>query len=241
MLKNIIKRIVFVVLIAGAILAVTFIMLKYNVEGEKNLPFSISKIFIVSTVDGQANDDPENIFNVSIEQVNDVYIYFDKTIEDEQTIKEVKLDNFTITKSPEKGTPKILRPTGELSNLYTYSEEDYLGKSITYVGGRIDDMKALEISNDGGVLGFRSSLTGLGNFVSNETTEISYDGSLLSGLGINIENIKYTLNFDIIITTSENINFKGNMELNLPLENVIQNGTESIELTDFNDIIFKRF
>lgn len=241
MLKNIIKRIVFVVLIAGAILAVAFIMLKYNVEGEKNLPFSISKIFIVSTVDGQANDDPENIFNVSIEQVNDVYIYFDKTIEDEQTIKEVKLDNFTITKSPEKGTPKILRPTGELSNLYTYSEEDYLGKSITYVGGRIDDMKALEISNDGGVLGFRSSLTGLGNFVSNETTEISYDGSLLSGLGINIENIKYTLNFDIIITTSENINFKGNMELNLPLENVIQNGTESIELTDFNDIIFKRF
>ena len=241
MIKNLFKRIIFIVLIISALLIVAFIMLKYNVEGEKNLPFSISKVLIVSTVDGEANNDPENIFNVSIEQVNDVYIYFDKTIKDDQTIKEIKLDNFTITKSPSKGTPKILRPTGDLQNLYAYSEEDYLGKSITYIGGRIDDMKALEVSNDGGVIGFRSSLLDLGNFVSNEAEEISYDGSLLSGLGINIEDIKYSISFDIIITTSENINFKGTMQLDLPLESVIELGTESLEITNFDNIVFKRF
>ena len=107
MIKSLFKRIIIIAIITSVILFVSYVMLKYNVEGEKKLPFSINKILIVSTVDGQANDDPENYWNIDIEQVNDVYIYIDKTIEDEQTIQEIKLENFNLVQNPSKGKIKL--------------------------------------------------------------------------------------------------------------------------------------
>ena len=127
-----------------------------------------------------------------------------------------------------------------MPNLYTYSQEDYFSKDLTYIGSSIDDMKSLEVSNEGGVLGFRLSLTDLGNFISNDAEQITYDGSLLSGLGINNEEIKFNVSFDIIITTSENVNFKGTINLDLPIGNIIENGTENKEISDFENIVFKR-
>jgi hypothetical protein len=240
MIKSLFKRIIIIVIITSVVLFVSYVMLKYNVEGEKNLPFSIDKILIVSTVDGQANDDPENYWNIDIEQVNDAYIYIDKTIEEEQTIQEIKLENFNLVQSPSKGKIKLLRPTGDIDNLYKYSQDDCFDKGITYVGGKLDDLKSLEISNDGGVLGFRLSICDLGKFVSNEVDNIAYDGTLLSGLGLNIDDIKFSVSFDIIITTSENISFKGTINLDLPLENTIEDGTANREITEFNNIVFKR-
>ena len=117
-------------------------------------------------------DDPSNIWNIGVTQVNDIYMYINKTEETDLTIKEIKLENFNIVNKPQKGNVKLLRPTGELSNLYTYSEQDYLNSEIVYQGGVIDDMKALEIANTGGVLGFRFSLNDLGTYVSNENEQI---------------------------------------------------------------------
>ena len=82
-------------------------MIKYDVEGEKQLPFSISKILLVSTVNGNVVDDPENIWNIDISQINDIYMYIDKTTNDEETIKEIELENFTINQAPQKGDIKI--------------------------------------------------------------------------------------------------------------------------------------
>ena len=133
-----------------------------------------------------------------------------------------------------------MRPTGELSNLYTHSEQDYLNESITYTGGVIDDMKALEIANNGGILGFRFSIEDLGSYISKGTQEITYDGRLLSNLGIGIEEIKFNVSFDIIITTSNNVSYKGTIKLDMPVDTVIEEGSSSIEITDFSDVIFKR-
>ena len=240
MIKNLIKKILFIALLIISILVVLFIMFKYSLEGEKNLPFSINKILIVSTVDGQVNEDQENIWNIAVEEVNDIYIYIDKTIEEDVTIKEVKLDNFNIVKAPQNGKIEVLRPTGDLPNLYTYSEENHLNNEIKYVGGILDDMKSLEIANNGGILGFRVSLTDLGNFISNEKEEIKYDGTLLSDLNINNDDISFILDFDITITTSENINFNGKITLELPAGNIVEEGTSNKEITNFDDIIFKR-
>ena len=221
-------------------MVVISIIIKYDVEGEKRLPFSISKILLVSTVDGHVVDDPANIWNIGVTQVNDIFMYIDKTIEGDTTIKEIKFENFDINKAPQKGKLKLLRPTGELSNLYTHSEQDYLNESITYTGGVIDDMKSLEIANNGGILGFRFSIEDLGSYVSNETQEIIYDGRLLSNLGIGIEEIKFNVSFDIIITTSNNVSYKGTIKLDMPVDTVIEEGSSSIEITDFSDVVFKR-
>lgn len=240
MKKNLFKRCLFLVSIAIIAMIVVSIIIKYDVEGEKRLPFAISKILLVSTVDGHVVDDPNNIWNIGVTQVNDIFMYINKGIEGDTTIKEIKFENFNVEKAPQKGKIKLLRPTGELSNLYTHSEQDYLNESITYTGGVIDDMKALEIANNGGILGFRFSIEDLGSYVSNETQEITYDGRLLSNLGIGIEEIKFNVSFDIIITTSNNVSYKGTIKLDMPVDTVIEEGSSSIEITDFSDVIFKR-
>ena len=90
------------------------------------------------------------------------------------------------------------------------------------------------------MLGFRLSLEDLGEYVSNDAQEITYDGKLLSNLGIDIEQIKFNVSFDITITTSDDISFKGNLKLDLPLDTVIEEGSSNKEITNFDDVIFKR-
>lgn len=240
MKKNLFKRCIFIAAIVMILTVVFSIMIKYDVEGEKELPFSISKILLVSTVNGNVVDDPENIWNIDVSQINDIYMYIDKTIDNEETIKEIKIENFNLNKTPQKGEIKILRPTGELSNLYTYSEQNYLESSITYQGGVIDDLKSLEIANNGGILSFRCSLENLGKYVSNENEEIVYDGNLLKNLGIQVEELFFNLGFDVVITTSDNISYKGTLNLDMPINTIIEEGSSNIEITDFSDVVFKR-
>ena len=60
MKKNLFKKCIFIAIIVIILTVVFSIMIKYDVEGEKQLPFSISKILLVSTVNGNVVDDPEN-------------------------------------------------------------------------------------------------------------------------------------------------------------------------------------
>lgn len=239
--KRVIKQSAFFAALAITILFVILIVLKYQVEGEKDMPYKLSKILLVSTVDGNSNEDSENLWNIDITQTNDIFIYIDPKEAVKETIKEVSLENFVITKLPEKGDIQILRPTADLENLYTNSVQNYLYDKIVYQGAKLDDMKSLEISNNGGVVGFRLALNDLGSFVSNdENVEIIYDGRLLSNLGVTLEEIKLTLNFDIVITTNENISYKGTISMDMPTNEIIEQGASKIELTDFSDVIFKR-
>ena len=72
------KKIVYISIgIFIAIIVVTLIaiqLLKYQVEGEKNLPFEITDMLIVSTGDGIGNEDVENRWNLVVLQNNDIYI-----------------------------------------------------------------------------------------------------------------------------------------------------------------------
>ena len=156
-----------------------------------------------------------------------------------ETIKEVKLNNFKITEKSKVGNVKIYRPTGDLgNNLYTQSEQNYLNSEIIYLGDKVDTLKNLEIRNEGGMLGFRVSLENLGNFTSNEG--VVYNGSLLSKIGLTNNDIKFGINFDLTITLDNNISFTGNINLNFPSGDIINETEPLLELSDFNDIIFKR-
>lgn len=238
--KKIFKRCAFIVFVIILITIACTIMLKYEVEGEKSLPYEIEKILMVSTVDGDFTEDEAYIWNINVTEINDLYIYIDSKEETEETIKQVTLENFKLAKTPQKGSVKIYRPTADLDNLYTYSEQDYFNDKIVYEGGRLDDMKSLEISNKGGVLGFRLALEDLGRYLSNEDTEIIYDGRLLQNLGISLEEIKLQLSFDIIIETNSNVSYKGSLSIEMPTDEIIDQGSSKIELTDFSNVIFKR-
>lgn len=240
--KEIVKRCLFIAFILAMLVIVIFIMGRYEVEGEKKLPFSIQKILVISTVDGKKNEDSQNLWNINLSQVNDVYIYMNKNaeIQDDITVKNITLENFVVNSNPKKGELKLYRPTGELNNLYTYSQEDYLNRSLTFTGAKIDDLKNLEMSNVGGVMAFRTSVENIGNYVSNEDTEVVYNGSLLSKVGVTLEDIKFNLNFDMIIQTSDDVSFKGTITTTFPSGDIITQGSSNIEIADFSNVVFKR-
>lgn len=240
--KNALKKSIFIAFLIVLITVVFSIVVRYDVEGEDNLPYSLERILIVSKVSTSNNEDPANLWNISLEEDNDVYLYITKTDEEsEDTIQSITLENFTVTNQAKIGEPVIYRPTGDLNNLYDLSEQNYLGSSITYTGASVDTLKTLEVRNEGGTIGFRASLENLGNYVSNNyDEEIVYDGNLLTKAGIPLENIQFSISFDILITLNNNVTFKGTINLDFPNDDIITNPESNLEITDFSDVVFKR-
>ena len=239
--KNLVKRCLFLVVLAVIFLFVILIMARYEEEGEKQIPFNIAKMLIVSSVNGVQNTESEHVWDIDVSQVNDIYIYIERNKNEDETIKEIVFENFK-TYPEDMSNIKIYRPTGELEKLYLYSTEDYKEKSIAFLGTVKDDMKNLEIANIGGMCGFRLSNENLGKFVSDEETEeIIYDGRLLEKIGILNENVKLKLAFDIIIKTDDGINYRGNVVVDMPGDGLIEEGKTTIEINDFGNVIFKRF
>lgn len=73
-----------------------------------------------------------------------------------------------------------------------------------------------------------------------DDTEIKHDGTILSKIGINYEEIKSKVSFNIIIELISGTQFTGKINLELPVGDIIKTGTSSYEKIDFSDIIFKR-
>jgi hypothetical protein len=240
--KNVFKKCLFLAFLIIIITIVISISIKYSVVGEKTLPYSIEKILIVSTVDTTNNEDTENLWNISLSENNNVFIYIDKSKETTtDTIKEISLENFTITKNPQIGNIFLYRPTGELKNLYEHSTQNYLNDKITYTGARVDTLNTLEIGNEGGMMGFRVSLNDIGSYVSNNyDEELVYDGTLLNKAGITANQLEFSMSFDIIISLNSGVEFQGTISLDLPAGDIINEKEPYIEITDFSDVIFKR-
>lgn len=243
MKKDLIKKCLFLAFLIIAITVVIAIIAQYNVEGEKSLPYSLNKILVVSRIDTQNNEDPNNLWNVSLTENNNIFIYINKSKDTNDTIKEIKLENFTVITKPLKGNIKIYRPTGDLNNnnLYEHSTQDYLNSNITYTGATVDTLKNLEIGNTGGMLAFRISLENLGNYISNNyDEEIVYDGNLITKAGLTMDDIKFLTSFDLLITLNSGITFKGTINLDLPNEDILTNPESYLEITNFDNVIFKR-
>lgn len=240
--KQIIKLCVAVLIFAIIIVLIAAVMIRYQVEGDKNMPFNLSKIIIVSTAEGNETKGDKK-WNFNILQNNDVYIYIDKNEEywgEEKTIKSVRLENINITKSPTKGEIKVYMPNSVEGRLFDYSDE-YLvqeGK-LEYKGATESNTQTLEIGSNGGSLLLSFSNTGLGTYSSDEDKEITHDGTLLKRLKVSNEEIQFDVNFDLVITV-DNCSYRTNMTLHMPCGDITEEGTCSIEKTDFSDLVFKR-
>lgn len=238
--SKVIKKYIFISFLLLAIIISTLLIVRYNVEGEKSLPFELEKIIIKSSIDTQ-NNESENIWDLSITQNNDIYMYFKKNNSFETNIEKVKIDNFQIIKKKEIGTTKLFLPTSnDIKTSFKNSTEDYIKKGLEYTTNTVDNMEKQEISKDGGMLAFRISNQELATYVSNDETEINYDGSLLKKAGISEEDIKITAKMDITIQVSQKEKYKGTLEVELPVENFEDKSIVDKQITDFSKVIFKR-
>lgn len=238
--SKIIKKYIFISFLALSIIISTLLIVKYNVEGEKNLPFEIEKISIKSSLDTKSNQS-ENIWDLSIIQNNDIYIYFKKNEKLDAEVQKIRIENLKIKRNKEIGQTKLFIPTSnDIKTNFKNSTEDYSKKGIEYTVNNVDNMEKQEISPNGGMIAFRISNQDLAEYISNEEADLQYDGTLLQKAGITEQDIKIAASMDIIIEISKKEKYKGTLTLELPIEDFNEKSILGIEKTDLSDVIFKR-
>lgn len=229
------------IIITIILFVVGIISLKYHEEGEINLPFKLSKIAIISGVEGTDNK-TENKWDITVNQNNDIYVYIEKNDNYKYTevIESIDIYNFNVEQNIEIGQKILYKPELDIeSKLFKNTKENEVS-SIKYQGGLKSDIKNLQISNQGGLAVFRYSTINIGNYISNEDEEINHI-DLLKKLNINNDDLKFKLYFDICINLESDKKYIANISLDLPINNIVEDGVQSLEITDFNNVVFKRF
>ena len=231
---------IFVIIVIIGFIAV-MVMLNYGEKGETDMPFSISKIAIISTVNGEDVEDVQNKWNFNVTQNNDIYIYIDKNEKHkkQEIISSVVLDNFKVKLAPECGKINFYKPSLNDNSLFKNSDEN-VAEKIEFKGEKTTDMRNLQISNQGGTIAFRTSNLELGNYISNDEEQVNHN-ELLKKMNIDENNLKYQISLDVTLNLNSGTVFKAEqITIELPIENVVDLGTVGKEITDMNTIRFKR-
>lgn len=251
------------------ILAVV-VLIRYSIyqkEGEKNMPYSISKVIVISKANKYENNKPNNveeqpeeenenveqaveqtqednsIWNFDIIQTNDIYISIEKKAENvkkDEKIKNITISNIKIEENPVKGTLKAFMPNSLDGEKYKYTDDYAINENLTYRAAEVSNLQNLQISNNGGVIGFSIANTQIGKYVSGDEEEILYNGTLLSKLGITDADVKSKVSFDLMIELDNGKKYSGKITLNITCDGLVEKGTSQQEITDFSDVIFKR-
>lgn len=227
--------IVFVILCVGGIL-----VLRYQVEGESNMPFKLTKISIVESVEGIETESAEEKWNINVNQNNDIYIYIEKNEGYNKTelIDTVEINNISINKQNKAGETKLYKPAQNEKRMFTNIAENEIN-NITYKGELQSNIKELKISNQGGIVAFRYAIDNLSQYISEKDVEIDHS-KLLKLTNIKQEDLQTNLKFDIKIKLASGKIFQTTVELEIPSDKIIEEGTVGIEKADLGNIIFKR-
>lgn len=241
-LNKLILKSAYLIIIILIIIVIALLILKYQVEGEQNMPFKLSSIIIVSNAEGYQEKQNENYrWDTEIYQNNDIYLNIEKNKNYKKTeaIKNIVIDNIQVSEAPEIGTIEIYRPSNDNIQTYNYTDEYRITDKIEYVGGTESDIKNLKISNQGNTLIIRV-LNKTGKRYTSNGEEFEHSGKLLDKINVSKEQIKSKISFDLTIILESDISFKGNIELELPVGDIAKEGSSSLEITDTQKIIFKR-
>ena len=219
-----------------------FVMYKYYVEGEKNLPFNITKLVVVSSAKTEEIEINEDIFEANVIQKNDIYLAIEKNKDysKEEAIKKITINNFKITEKGEKGNLKFYRTSSEINN-FSYTEDYEIKDSVEYIGGKETNLnlEKMTISNQGGLIELSIIMDDLGKITYSENDNISADGSLLNRLQLTNEEIKHTISFDMIIELTGGNTFKTVVTIELPAGDIVKDGVTTNEI-DLSKLVFKR-
>ena len=216
-------------------------MFKYQVEGEKNLPFNLKEINIVSTAESNIKNDENDMWRAEILQKNDIFFVIEKNsnYKKEEAIKSIKFENFQIIKSNENMEISMYKPTTSI-NTYKYTDEYKIKDSIQYIGGQTTNTETLQINNQGGVIGFCITTDNLGEYTFGKEEKLPSDGRLLAKAGVKENDIKFQVLFDLIVETETGNKFKANINLDLPTGNILKEGVGTLQDTELEDVVFKR-
>lgn len=239
-LNKLILKGAYAIIIVLIIAVIALLILKYEVEGEQNMPFKLSSILVLSNAEGyQEAESKEYKWDTEIFQINDIYLNIEKNKNYKETeiIKSIKIENVVVNEKPKVGEITFYRSASNDKNLFSYKEEYEINEGIEYMGDVKSDLSNLKISNQGGTIILRAVNKTGKEYTSNEK-EFEHSGKLLSEVDILSEDIKSTVSFDLVINLESEISFRANIKLDLPVGDIITEGYASSEITE--NIVFKR-
>ena len=244
MYRNLDKKIFHIIMIIVIIFVILCIagilILRYQVEGETNMPFEISKIYIVESVEGIENQGTPEKWNLNVNQNNDIYIYIEKNSNYRKTeiIEEVQIKNIITNKQNEKGKLNLYKPVLDEKRMFINSPENEITE-ITYKGDLKTNIQEQKISNQGGKIAFRYGINNISQYIS-ETDEQIDHSQLLKLTNLTQEDLKTNITFDIIIKLTSGKKYQATINLDVPADEIIEKGTVGKEITELEDIVFKR-
>ena len=215
-------------------------ILKYQVEGESNMPFKISKISIIESVEGTETQGAGEKWNFDVAENNDIYIYLEKNFSYGKTeiIQSVDVKNINVNKAKSVGNVKFYKPVQDEKRMFINQEESEI-TDITYNGDLESNIKEQKISNQGGIVAFRYAINNISQYVSQDAEQIDHS-QLLKLTNIKQEDLQTTLTFDIVINLTSGKKYQAPISVDIPTDEIIEKGTVGIDKTDLNNIIFKR-
>ena len=244
MYRNVKQRIFHSVIIAIIVIAILCVgglfILKYLVEGESNMPFKISKISIIESVEGTETQGAGEKWNFDVAENNDIYIYLEKNFSYGKTeiIQSVDIKNINVNKAKSVGDVKFYKPVQDEKRMFINQEESEI-TDITYNGDLESNIKEQKISNQGGIVAFRYAINNISQYVSQDAEQIDHS-QLLKLTNIKQEDLQTTLTFDIVINLTSGKKYQAPISVDIPTDEIIEKGTVGIDKTDLNNIIFKR-
>ena len=239
-LKKLILKGAYAVIIVLIIAVIGLLILKYEVEGEPNMPFKLSNILVLSNAEGyQETENKEYKWDTEIYQTNDIYLNIEKNKNYKETeiIKSIEIEHIKINETPKVGEFTFYRVASNDKELFDYKDEYKINEKIEYIGDVKSNLSDLKISNQGGTIILRAINKTGKEYKSNEK-EFEHSGRLLKEVQISNEDVKSKISFDLIINLESEISFKANIELDLPVGDLITEGYASDEIAE--NIVFKR-
>lgn len=229
-----------VLIVAIALTVIGITMLKYHVEGEKEMPYVLKQMVLISTANGENKQNDNYKWDIDIYQNTDIYfdIVRNTDYKSNESIKSITIQDIQVEQKG-KYKPFVYIPTKNEEKIFTYIPENIAGPNIEYTVDKNKDVQNRKITSEGGIIALSFCIPNIGTYTGNDDT-MSYDGTLLNKIGINKQDISYNAKFSLIIETESNKKYKAEISLELPNEDITQSGVNKIEDSELSNIIFKR-
>lgn len=222
---------------------VFFIIIKYNVEGEKNIPFNITKFVVISSAETEELELNKDLYQANIIQKNDIYLAIEKNenYKKQDAIKKITFNNFKMAETQKIGLLKIYRTALE-EKKYVYNQNYEINDELEFFGDLNTNLKMqkMSIANQGGLLEFSIVLNDLGKITYAENENITSDGTLLKRLNLSTNDIRTEISFDMTIELSSGNTFKTTINLELPVGDIEKEGVCTNENIDLDKLVYKR-
>ena len=210
-------------------------MLKANFENDilpfasknQNTIFKINKITFFSSCDAKNKTASNSNFTIEdLYQYTDIALFITSTSEEktmENTLKKVSINNIKFTSSPTLGEPKLYYKNINNFAKSEISEENLINENLDFNITSEDEVnldKPTLYNNLANpiVLSYINHNIKTDYTITDTSTPMTYDGSLLKRCNILLNNIACSFSFDVYVTNNLSQEFKCTIYIDIPLD-----------------------